>query len=153
MGYTVGYGYDWYCCCMYSTISPFVFSVSLFPFPLSVSLLVSLRGRFTFLANAGRGSLREFLWCSCGCSQSSQNRAVHRNLKPVSPCLPHSRSVRLYFAQVHSCSYSLNLQIHLQSTLYSMMKIGLAQSFPHCAREFSGFPGFPGFPGSCGVRG
>ena len=34
-----------------------------------------------------------------------------------------------------------------------MMKFSLAQSFPHCAREFSGFPGFPGFPGvaECGV--
>ena len=77
VGYTVGYGY--------STIS------LLFYFPFFVSLLVSLRGRFTFLASAGRGS------CTNRQMQHfSQFRAVHRNLKPVCPCLPHFGSVRLY---------------------------------------------------------
>ena len=87
VGNTVVYGYVWYCCCRHSTISLF-FYFPFFPFLLSrsFSLLVSLRGRFTFLASAGRGSctnrqLQHF----------SQFRAVHRNLKPVSPCLPHSR--------------------------------------------------------------
>ena len=92
VGYTVGYGYDWYCCRMHSTIS-LLFYFPFFPFLLSrsFSLLVFLRGRFTFLASAGRGSctnrqMQHFL----------QFRAVHRNLKPASPCLPHFRSVRLY---------------------------------------------------------
>ena len=70
---------------------PFLISVS---YRLSYSFLsvsfsrsaVSLRGRFTFLASAGREScanrqMQEF----------SQNRAVHRNLKPVILCLSHSR--------------------------------------------------------------
>ena len=67
---------------------------------LSVSLLVSFHGRFTFLASAGRGSWREFQWCSCGFTQSAfQSASLNKsldaaflaessNLKPVSPCLP-----------------------------------------------------------------
>ena len=159
---------------LYTVPFPFCFSVSLFPFPPFSALSFCLSSRvFSWTlhfpgqcwARILEGILVVFLRLQperisgriveqiVGCSISRRIEHFYRNLKPVSPCLPHSRSVRLYFAQVHSCSYSLNLQIHIQSTLCSMMKIGLAQSFPHCALEFSGFPGFPGFRGSCGVRG
>ena len=52
-------------------------------------------------------------------------------------------------AQTVFCTGSL-LQLFLElADPYSVNSvIGLAQSFPHCAREFSGFPSFPGFPGS-----
>ena len=136
VGYIVGYGNDWYCCGMYSTISQLLFSVSLFLFlpflhSRSVSLLVSFHGRFTFLACAGRGSWREFLWCSCGFTQSAfQIASLNKSLdaaflaessssspeacKSLLGSFPFSATV---FAQDHSCSDSLNLQIKIQSTL------------------------------------
>ena len=105
---------------------------SLFSFPSSASLLASFHGRFSFLASAGRGSWREFLWCSSGYSKSaiqstswnessdtaflaeSSSSSQPESCKSMLASFPFSATV---LAQEHSRSGSLSSQTQIQSTL------------------------------------